>query len=45
MSFIMVFSMLIGTNTVTAGADEAESRININVQKASETVSGGECVL
>ena len=41
MSFIMVFSILIGTNTVTAIAGEEETRININVQKASETVSGG----
>lgn len=41
MSFLMVFSMLIGTNTMTASADEGETGININVQKASDTETGG----
>lgn len=41
MRLVMVFSMLIGTNTMTASADEGETRININVQKASDTEIGG----
>ena len=41
MSFIMVFSMLIGTNTMTASADDGETRININVSKASDAEAGG----
>ncbi|MGN0394865.1 MAG: hypothetical protein ACI4EF_05840, partial [Coprococcus sp.] len=41
LSFVMVFSMLIGTNTMTASADVGETRININVQKASDNETGG----
>lgn len=41
MSLCMVFSLMLGTNTMIASAAEGDAKININVQQASDNETGG----